>query len=254
MVPTHPGFWFVFAAFYFALPFFDWIIFRKIWDLGFSAFPVIVQKRVSNEILLNYSGELYFYLWAKQKQKFTNAPFAVIKDVNVTSALANNLVTLAMLAVLWPFIGSVDPSFHSPAFFISAAAMVLISCAFILMRKWIFSLGRNALLFMMQVHLVRILLSTLLLAMLWHLALPEVPLLWWFALSAAKLLISRLPFIPNVELLFVTLAVFLASDHEQIGQLMVMIAALTSLTHILMFGAALLWRMLSTNSVSIANR
>ena len=243
LVPEKPVFWLVFLTFYFALPYFDWIIFRKIWSLPLAAFPVLIQKRISNEMLLNYSGELYFYLWAREKKQFANAPFAVIKDVNVTSALANNVVTLVMLALLWPFIGHIDPAFSSPTFFLSAIGLVLISSAVILLRRWVFSLGWDKLFFMMRVHFVRIVLSTVLLALLWHLTLPQVPLIWWFALAAAKLFISRLPLIPNVELLFVTLAVFLISDQEQIGQLMVMIAALVSVTHLLMFGATFLLRL-----------
>ena len=232
IVPSNPVFWLVFLAYYFILPVCDWTIFRRIWNIPYSGISILIRKRVVNEVLLNYSGELYFYMWAKERVQLTSAPFAVIKDVAITSALSNNFITMAMLIAVWPYIGAIDPAFQSTPAFISAGVIVAISTAIIFFRGMIFSQGRADLIFMVIVHIIRIIISTFLLAWLWSLVLPDIPLLWWFALAAAKLLISRLPFVPNVELMFVTVSVFLVGGDAELGALMAMIAGLTFITHI----------------------
>jgi hypothetical protein len=53
--------WFlpVLLALYFALPIADWIIFRRLWALPASGFFILVAKRIGNEVLISYSGEVY---------------------------------------------------------------------------------------------------------------------------------------------------------------------------------------------------
>jgi hypothetical protein len=57
-------------------------------------------------------------------------------------------------------------------------------------------------------------------------------------MSAFRMLVSRLPFVPNNEILFAGLVVFLLGHEPQVGELMTMIAALRLGTH-LVVGAGL---------------
>ena len=52
--------WFLPAllALYFALPVADWIIFRRLWMLPVSGFFILLAKRIGNEVLISYSGEV----------------------------------------------------------------------------------------------------------------------------------------------------------------------------------------------------
>jgi hypothetical protein len=56
---------------------------------------------------------------------------------------------------------------------------------------------------------------------------------WWLLLSALRLLLSRLPLLPNKDIVFAGLAVFLIGHDVQIGALMTMMASLILGTHIL---------------------
>lgn len=72
----------------------------------------------------------------------------------------------------------------------------------------------------------------------WHIALPDVAMGWWLLLCAVRMVISRLPFIPNKDLAFAAAAVFVVGHDLQVGALLTMIAGLIAATHIVI-GAAL---------------
>ncbi|MGE5721097.1 MAG: hypothetical protein ACM3YM_01440, partial [Sphingomonadales bacterium] len=97
LIPSSPGFWLVFAAAYFTTPFSEWIIFRRLWRLPPSGFLALARKRIGNEILLGYIGEVYFYAWARKRAQLTGAPFGAVKDVAILSALVGNAVTLGLM-------------------------------------------------------------------------------------------------------------------------------------------------------------
>jgi hypothetical protein len=61
------------------------------------------KKRISNEVLLGYSGEAYFYAWARQRTQMVAAPFGAVKDVTILSAIAGNAITLIMMIAALPF-------------------------------------------------------------------------------------------------------------------------------------------------------
>jgi hypothetical protein len=56
---------------------------------------------------------------------------------------------------------------------------------------------------------------------------------WWLLLSALRLLLSRLPLLPNKDIVFAGLAVFLIGHDVQIGALMTMMASLILATHLM---------------------
>ncbi len=60
------------------------------------------KKRISNDVVMGYSGEAYFYAWARQRAQLVAAPFGAVKDVSILSAIAGNAVTLAMIAIALP--------------------------------------------------------------------------------------------------------------------------------------------------------
>jgi hypothetical protein len=90
------------------LPVSEWLIYRHLWSLPLSGLIPLLRKRISNGILLSYSGEFYFYVWVRRRTRLTVAAFGVIKDVSVLSAQVGNLVTLAMLGLAWPVLGTLQ--------------------------------------------------------------------------------------------------------------------------------------------------
>ncbi|MBD3774174.1 MAG: hypothetical protein IE921_11415 [Rhodobacteraceae bacterium] len=232
MIPSSPLFWILFVVSYLAGPASEWIIFRRLWNVGPGAFAALVRKLIYNEMLVGYLGEVYFYGWARRTLTLAATPFGAVKDVAVLSALAGNVMTLVFLAVAFPLVRILPLQDHATAIGWSLAFVVLTSIAVMMWRGAIFSLDRAELRFVLWMHIARILATTALSALLWHLVLPEVALAWWLVLATIRLLISRLPFVPNKDVVFAGVAVLALGQDVQLASLMTMMAALILVTHV----------------------
>ncbi|TPG43675.1 hypothetical protein EAH79_03280 [Sphingomonas koreensis] len=234
LVPLGIGFWLVFAVAYLTTPASEWVIYRRLWALPPAGFVALLRKRVANEILLGYLGEVYFYAWVRRTGLITkNAPFGAIKDVAILSALAGNAVTLVMMAAALPFFGLLQLDKGGKAVLGSLGVLAVTSFAMLLLRKRLFTLPRAALWRIAAIHLARILATTSLTALMWHLVLPSVGLVWWLILATLRQLLSRLPLMPNKDLAFVGLAIFVVGRDNDVGTMIAMIAGLILLTHLL---------------------
>ena len=232
LVPKTPAFWVLFVVSYLIGPASEWIIFRRLWGIGPDAFGALVRKLIYNELLLGYLGEAYFYGWARRNLKFVTTPFGAVKDVAVLSAIAGNLTTLVFLAVAFPFFRLLPLNEHAHAIGWSLAFVIGTSLIVMLLRGSIFSLERHELRMVFAVHILRILATTFLSAALWHLVLPDVALGWWLVLVTIRLLISRLPFIPNKDVVFAGIAVLALGSEVELAALMALMAGLILATHV----------------------
>jgi hypothetical protein len=233
LVPTSPAFWSLFAISYLIGPASDWFIFQRLWGIGAGAFAALVRKLIYNELLVGYLGEVYFYGWARRNLKLATAPFGAVKDVAVLSAVAGNVTTLVFLALAFPLARLLPLHDHATAIGLSLAVVIGTSLAFMLLRRSLFSLERSELEMVFKVHLLRILATTVLSAALWHLVLPDVALGWWLVLVTIRLLISRLPFVPNKDVVFAGIAVLALGGAVEMSALMALMAGLTLAVHVL---------------------
>lgn len=231
LVPRQPAFWLLFALCYLAAPLADWVIFRRLWRIPVSGLVPLVRKLIGNELLLGYVGEVYFYAWARRHTELVAAPFGAIKDVTVLSALVGNAVTLVMLALATPLYGNL-PLAGSNWLLWSVATVLLTSLAAFAIRRRLFGLTLTDLRFVAVIHFARIVATTGLAAVLWHLVLPGVALSWWLLLATLRMLLSRLPFVPNKDVVFAGIAVLLIGHDLEIGALMAMMASLILMTHV----------------------
>lgn len=245
LLPASLGFWLAFAAYYLVGPASEWVIFRRLWSLPAEGFFALLRKLVSNTILLGYLGEVYFYAWARRNAQITAAPFGAIKDVSILSALTGNIVTLAMVVVSAPLLRSLHLGIDSKAFLLSTVFVTVISLAVLVLRKRLFTLPRKELWIIATIHFGRIIAMILLAAIMWHMLLPAVALSWWLLLGTLRQLVSRLPFLPNKDVVFAGLAVFFVGNDASIASAMALMAALTLVTTLLigaMLGASELMR------------
>ncbi|HWI87041.1 MAG TPA: hypothetical protein VNT42_12065 [Sphingomonas sp.] len=231
-LPHAPAFWIAFAFYYFALPVSEWVIYRRLWRLPPAAFAALLRKLVSNEMLLGYSGELSFYLYALRSGRLAASPFKAIKDVSILSAMAGNVATLLMVAVAWPIWRSWRPGFM-PAGSLPSLGLLLALCVLLMvLRRRIFSLPPHHLRFVGSVHLIRVAFTTALLGIMWTAALPQVPVAIWIALAALQLVVSRLPFVPNKDIVFAGTAMLFVGQATPIGALMALVASLLVAAHL----------------------
>jgi len=88
------------------------------------------------------------------------------------------------------------------------------------------------------VHLARLGTTTALSALIWHIGLPSVALPTWIMLAALQLLVTRLPLVPNKDLVFAAATLLLVGGDSRIGALIAVIAGVILATHLLL-GTAL---------------
>ena len=238
MVPRSPLFWLLFAAGYLALPASEWVIYRRLWTLPPRGFLALLRKRISNEIIAGYSGELYFYAWARRHASLVGTPFGAIKDVSILSAVVANVCTLALAAVSWQSLIALNLGTDAKVMIVSAASIAIPSVVALVMRKRLFTLPRDELGRIAVIHLLRIVATTVFAAALWAVALPAAPLAWWLVLATLRLLVSRLPLLPNKDIVFAGLVAFTVGQASNVAAMLTMIAALWLVTHLLL-GAAL---------------
>ncbi len=232
MIPASPAFWAVFTLAYFVPATTDWVIFRRLWKIPADGFTALVRKMIGNELLLGYVGEVYFYTWARRRTEMVSTPFGAIKDVAILSALMGNAVTLVMLVLAAPLLATLSFGIEAKTLAASIGVVLVTSSLLIFFRKALFSLPAADLRFAGFMHLVRIIASTALVAVCWHLVLPAVALHWWLMLAACRLLLSRLPLMPNKDIVFAGLAVFMIGHDAEIGALMTMMASITLAAHL----------------------
>lgn len=234
MVPRSPLFWGLFVLGYLVTPASEWIIYRRLWRLPPRGFLALLRKRISNEIVVGYSGELYFYGWARKHATLVGTPFGAIKDVSILSAMVANLCTLALAAVSWRSLMALHLGTDAKVMLISAASIAVPSLVAVMLRKRLFTLRRPELTRIAIIHFVRIVATTIFAAALWAVAMPTAPLVWWLVLATLRLLVSRLPLLPNKDIVFAGLVAFTIGHASAVTELLTMIAALWLVTHLLL--------------------
>lgn len=233
MVPNAPLFWLAFAGAY-AVPIVaDWTIYHRIWGLPASGLAPLTRKLLGNELVLGYVGDAYLYAWARRKGLVAPGAFRAVKDVAILSAVASNAVTLVVAALASPFLGILG--FQLPLWAVVAMATFIAMPPAIAMalHARLFSLPHPELKRILATHAVRAVATVFFIALLWHLALPQVALVWWVVFAALRMVLSRLPFISNKDLVLAGIAVLLLGRHADLAALLAMIAGLTLAAHVL---------------------
>ena len=231
-VPASPLFYLVFLALYAAPPLFDYVIFRRLWGIPFAGLIALAKKRISNDVLFGYSGEAYFYAWARARATMVAAPFGAVKDVSILSALAGHAMTLGLIGLVLPF----GHDFLRPEWFkgilVLGVVSVAMSLPFLVFSRRVFSLDAPELWRIFWLHCARILAGWVLIALAWHFALPAVDAAMWLLLVAVRQIVSRLPFVPNKDLLFTTIAALLIGRGAPVSLLIAIVTAGTLLIHV----------------------
>lgn len=246
MLPSAPAFFLILLALHLVLPLSEWVIYRRLWALPFSGLAPLLRKGVINDLVLSYGGELYLYDWARKRMKEGMAPFQAIKDVSILSAMVANLVTVAMVAATAPWVAKVVPAGYMVPLTSSIVLLLAIPLLIGLFANRVFSLTRSDIWFVSSVHIVRVLATVILMAALWMCVLPEIAFHHLLALQTLRLLVSRMPLVPNDEILFASITILLvghASSISAVASLTAMaLVALHLATFVLLFSCDLITR------------
>lgn len=227
-------FWCAFVLYYLSTPFWEWLIYRRLWGLPPDGIAALLRKEITNELLLGYLGELYFYTWARQRAQLTTAPFGAVKDVAILSAMSGNAVTLLLLPLGVALVGNLPPGVDPLALKLSIGAFLITSFGPLLLRRRLFSLPVRDLRFVALLHALRVATTMGLYALLWHMMLPAVAVGWWIALAALRQLVSRLPLAPSKDVLFAAIAGFFVGRHSEIAALLALLGSVSMALHIVL--------------------
>ncbi len=238
MTPATPWFWIGLAVFLAIQPVADFLIFRGLWPLPWAGLGALFRKSASNELLFGYSGELQFYLWARRHAAIPGSPFGAVRDVAVLSALAGNVVTIALLLAAIALPGPLEFGAMGPSVLWSGVILVASSMAVMLFRRRLLAVSRAQFWRIGAIHLIRAVAVTVMVGLLWAMVVPGVSVGWWVLLAAARMFITRLPFLPNKDLVFAGLAAEMLRGTPGIAETVALVAGVIFAGQVLI-GAAL---------------
>jgi hypothetical protein len=244
--PRTPWFYLIWVVMYFQLPFVEGVVYRTLWRAPFRLLlPPIFRKRALNQDVMNYSGEAYFFVWARRNLGLSKSYLAgTLKDVAIVSSLASwtgavLLVSVFLLAgeiVLTDLLGEPGP-WVTGGVVLLVVGLVGLGVYF---RNTLFTLATRDVVKVYAVYLVRFIVFGYVLQMLqWWVVLPSAPLSVWATMLATMTIINRLPLIPAKDLVgigaILGISGLLAASEATILAMLLTRSALDKSTNLVLF-------------------
>lgn len=247
-LPSSPLFYLFFVLRFFVLPASELLIYQRIWEVPLVAhFPAFVRKRVYNFAVMGYSGEGFLTLWARRTLTVpTRKILSGVKDNNLLSALTSNIATVVVILFL-VFTGEIEhgisalPPGGGVLFLIAFLTALTLSISVIFFRKKIIALSGKLIVELLSIHFVRIVIILGLHAGMYASAIPGPPLSAWLMFLALQLVLSRIPFIPNQDLVFLgaalSLSAYVGASEVVLAGMLVAEAGLSQIINFTLFFA-----------------
>ncbi len=246
-LPASPWFYVFFVLRFLALPISEVAIYEIVWSQPLVRhFFVFIRKRVYNFAVMGYSGEAFLTLWARRRLSLPHKQILIgVKDNNLLSAFTSNAATvvlLMMLAATGGLKAGLD-AFPGARWlftlaFLSAATLSLLVMIF---RDKLMALPKGVMPRLIGVHGGRQALIIVLHAAMYASALPGAPVMAWLTFIAMQLVLSRVPFLPNQDIVYLGAALSLApivgAPEAAVAGMLVAEAGLSQIFNIAMFFA-----------------
>lgn len=214
-LPTTPWFYVLFLALYFLLPIFQSIGYSLIWNRPFRRlFPALIKSGVYNKEVLNYSGEMYLFSWARARLGLSDGEIAHhIKDNTIVSSVASTTNAVVLLGI---FLGTDLVRFpmlsdrtwvYMVAGVVGIIAIIAVGVRF---RRSVFKLSSRLILTLFALYFGRLLLLQGLQVTQWAVAIPEVAVQTWLTFLAVQIITKRIPLMPSQDLFFMAVGLEMA--------------------------------------------
>jgi hypothetical protein len=216
-LPRTPWFYILIVCAYMALPIAEIFVYQNIWGIPMrKRLPVLLRKRVLNEGVMGYSGEAYLCLWAHRHTSLPgNKILSTVKDNNILSSMVSTSAAL-MLFLGFTLSGKLhdvtggDLSNKWMLIAMLAVSGLLIPIV-IKFRKHLIALPRPVVRRVIGIHILRLLTAESLQVLYWMVVMPFVPMSAWLTFTAAQMLLTRVPLLPNKDLMLLGLGITLAN-------------------------------------------
>lgn len=216
-MPREPWFYVIFLVLYFTLPITEQYIYRLSLNFSFwEGFKIFTKKKVLNDEILGYSGEAYFYAWAKKHlNESSKTILGFVKDNTILSALASTFTAIVLLTI---FAGVMQVNLFQwiNKKILIIGGLTLLVILFFLLRSGnsILSVDKKTAWKIFLIHELRIFWVYTLEILTWIVVLPSVAIFVWFSFLSVRIITSRIPFLPNRDLLFISLSIEVAKYVE----------------------------------------
>lgn len=219
-VPVNPLFYTLFLLLYAGLPLSEYFIYKRLVPLSFLESQwVFHYKRIYNKFFIGYSGEVYLFAWMKKRFNIPKKKvFAFIRDNNSLSVVASWLMvaTIALWLLLTDKTGLTamlgDGIRHFFVLFIGILALFVIFAS--IFKGKLYSLNPPDTAYIFTVHVFRTLLLAILQVLQWFIIIPGVGVQLLINFLALQMVIGKIPFIPNKDLIYISLSLYLARATE----------------------------------------
>jgi hypothetical protein len=145
-LPSQPLFYVLFFILYVTLPVAEVLIYKQVWTFkAWEGFKVFITKKVYNDEVMGYTGEVYLYTWGRKLAGLSDKDvLKSIRDNSILSAVNSNVTAFLLIGVLISagqvkladLIGNVNYLYVFLGIFITAVMIVL----FIQFRQYLFGL------------------------------------------------------------------------------------------------------------------
>lgn len=246
-LPANPWFYGIFVLRYLLQPLSEIPAYGIVWKAPlWRHWSAFLRKRVYNFAVMGYSGEAFFTLWARRTLQLSDRDIVVgVKDNNLISALVSNAATAAIVGALF-FLGDLQREIDAiPGgaflFGLAFASAAGLAAGVLIFRRRLIQLPRGMTRRIIAINACRILMIFTLHAALYASAIPGPPVSAWFIFIALQLVLSRIPFLPNQDIVFLTAALSLASEisapEAAIAGMLLAEAGLSQLFNLALFAA-----------------
>lgn len=219
-LPSTPWFYILLLAMYATLPAAEVVIYSKTWKApGLRLLPALLRKRVLNNDVAGYSGEAYFYVWARRTLGLEHRTIlTTLKDNAIISSMMSTSVAFILLG-LFLLTGQIDLLYrYLPDEMSTIGAGLAVAVALIVVvftfRRSLFSLPARLLGVIGLSHFGRFVLNNGFQILQWSLVIPSVALGNWITLIALYIVINQIPFVPSRNLIFMSAGVGLSGMLE----------------------------------------
>jgi hypothetical protein len=246
-LPQSPWFYCFFVLRFLALPVSELAIYEIVWQTPLLRhFFVFIRKRVYNFAVMGYSGEAFLTIWARRRLALSDKTIIVgVKDNNLLSAFTSNTATVLLIFFLAGTGGlrAGLEAFPGAGMLFAIAFMTAATLAVLVMifRRKLIALPPRVLPVLLSVHATRQILIIGLHAAMYAAALPGAPLQAWLIFIAMQLVLSRIPFLPNQDVVYLTAALTLSPivgmPEAAVAGMLVAEAGLSQLFNAVLFAA-----------------
>lgn len=244
-LPVHPGFYLLALVLYFTLPVTEITIYRRLWGIpAIAMLRTSLVKRVFNEEVIGYSGEVYLFTRARQyTQRSQRQLMRDIRDVSILSAVTSNIVAIALLGLLlaWGLLPAGVFAGELPLAGILAGAFLAVLLALMLMRyrrHWFALPGKEAMR-IFALYALRFSVHHVLLVTQWHLVMPETPWTVWLMYVTLTIVLNRIPLLPGKDLIFLWAGIALSGHLElardSVAGMLLVSSTLTRLANLVVY-------------------